>query len=103
MEKHQAFLSKCHKIFFPIFMILTSALTGALSEMKPQPCCSVWMDGGTTLYPSTPVERAVKALCMNRGFCSNQVQLQISGFTGFSGVQKVFLIVSSQRKIQLIL
>lgn len=62
MEKHQGFLFKCHKIFFPIFMILTSALTGALSEMKPQPCCSVWMDGGTTLYPSTPVERAVKAL-----------------------------------------
>lgn len=47
-------------------MIVTSTLSGVLSEMKPQPCCSVWMDGGTILYSITPVERVVKRLCMLR-------------------------------------
>lgn len=83
-------------------MIVTCALRGALSEMKPHPCCSVRMDGGIILYPITPVERIVKGLCMNQGFHSNQVQLQISGFTVFSEDQKVFVIVSVQNTVNFI-
>lgn len=40
-------------------MIVIFALTGALSEVKPQPCSSLRMDRGTIPYPITPVETVV--------------------------------------------
>ena len=42
---------KSLKNCFPIVTSFISALTGAHSETKPQPCSSVWMCGGTALHP----------------------------------------------------
>lgn len=73
-------------------MLLISALTDVHSEIKAQPCSNVGIDGGTTLHPPTPFERAVH----KKGLHSHRVQVQISGLSVFSRVQKVFIIGSSR-------